>query len=518
MDIKYLQALDHLSRTDLRYFVPRVFAELNPEEKLEWNWHLDVMCWNLMRTLPASINPTPNARLRRLIINVPPRSLKSIICSVALSAFLLGHFPHHKIIGASYSGKLASKMNIDVMRVMNSAWYKRLFPHTIFDKEAEGKLTTTRNGHRIAASVGGTITGEGAETIIADDLLNADDVNSKIEVKGANTWFDSSLSTRLNNPKESVIIVVMQRLDVEDLTGHLLEKNKLLAEDKQWKIMCLPAVFDKPPEKPFKYYSSLYLPKAGELLHEARLDHETLNAKKVDLGSKMFAGQFLQQPFGEQGNMVDLAWFKRYSDVPAASDITGIVQSWDTAVKDGDDHDYSVCITWAETKNGFYILDIQYKKLEYPYLLAWVQEMYDIWRPASILIEDKASGQSLLQDLRRNTQLPVYAINPEKDKVTRLAAVSAVIESGRVFLPYKSAWLADFEMQIMAFPNGKNDDMVDAFSQYLNWRRGRGVLPRISVIGGPVNMASARPAATENQNSPVISARISSLGAGRLTV
>jgi predicted phage terminase large subunit-like protein len=490
--------LDTLSRTDLRYFVPRVFRELNPGQELLWNWHLDVLCWDLMRTMPKSINPTPDRPLRRLIINVPPRSLKSIICSISYSAFILGHFPHHQIIGASHSANLSQRMNLDVIKILNAPWYKRLFPYTSLAKESEKRLTTTRYGHRLATSVGGSVIGEGGDTIIADDLVNASEIKSVVERETANTWFDESLYTRQNNQKSSNVVVIMQRLAENDLTGHLLAKNKFLTPDSQWKLRCLPAKFVDAPERPIKYYSKIYHPKEGELLHPDRLGESELAQMRANLGGTGFAGQYQQSPVSEGGNIVNIGWFRRYDSLPPVSEIISTTQSWDTAVKDGKSNDYSVCTTWYETKNGHYLAHVFALKGDYPTVKKAMHEEYARYLPDAVLVEDKASGQQLLQDFRKESQLPIFGITPEKDKQTRLAAVSPLIESGRVWLPTSAPWLADLEHQINLFPNGQHDDMVDSLSQYLNWKRNRSVMARIRVLStdAPAKVSDASTAST----------------------
>ncbi len=152
---------------------------------------------------------------------------------------------------------------------------------------------------------------------------------------------------------------------------------------------------------------------------------------------------------------------------------TKITQSWDTAIKSGPQNDPSVCLTVGEKDGVHYILDIYRARLEYPELKRAALQQYEIYRPHAVLIEDKASGQSLLQDLRRESDLPVIAINPRGDKLTRFAAVTALIEAGKVALPEEAPWLASFEHELLAFPRGAHDDQVDAFSQYLNWVRSK---------------------------------------------
>lgn len=167
--------------------------------------------------------------------------------------------------------------------------------------------------------------------------------------------------------------------------------------------------------------------------------------------------------------MVRPWWFGRYRDAPHV--VSRTVQSWDTAIKSGAQHDASVCLTFAESEGKSYLLEAQVLRLEYPDLRRAVLAAAQRWKPEAILIEDKASGQQLLQDIRREWALPLVATLPRGDKITRFAAVSAMIEAGRVVLPEQAGWLADFEQEMMIFPTGTHDDQVDALTQYLQWLR-----------------------------------------------
>ena len=208
----------------------------------------------------------------------------------------------------------------------------------------------------------------------------------------------------------------------------------------------------------------------GELLHSGRESAVTLERAKIELGSGVFAAQYQQKPLPEEGAMLRPWWFGRYDQIPGS--ITRHVQSWDTAIKSGAQHDASVCLTFAEGEGKSYLLDAAVMRLEYPDLKRQFFTLAARHRPEAILLEDKASGQQLLQDVRREAHLPLISTHPRSDKITRFAAISAMIEAGRVVLPRQANWLADFEAELFAFPNGAHDDQVDALTQYLDWLRG----------------------------------------------
>ena len=400
--------------------------------------------------------------MSRLIINMPPRALKSICVSVAWPAWLLGHDPTSRIMAASYSSALALKHSLDCRRVITAPWYQSLFPGTQLarDQNQKHKFMTTENGFRFATSVGGTVTGEGGNFLIIDDPVNAAQAMNKHWRERASHWFDHTFASRINDKRKGVIILVMQRLHQHDLTGHLLAKGG-------WEHLCLPAVAQAAATYSFGEF--FHHCEKGELLHPERENRALIERAKIELGSAAFAAQYLQQPQPEEGAMLRPWWFSRYRAAPLVHD--RCVQSWDTAIKSGKQHDASVCLTFAEHGGEIYLLDVTVLRCEYPDLKRAFYGLAEQWMPNVILLEDKGSGQQLLQDVRRETILPVLAVHPKTDKLTRFAAVSAIIESGLVFLPEQAPWLADFESELFAFPGGAHDDQVDALTQYLDWLR-----------------------------------------------
>ncbi len=208
------------------------------------------------------------------------------------------------------------------------------------------------------------------------------------------------------------------------------------------------------------------------MLHPQREGEKELAQARQQLGSYAFAAQYQQQPVPQEGGVVRAEWFTRYDKLPDVPE--RIIQSWDTAIKAGQVNDFSACVTCAEYEGRVYVADVLAQRLEFPALRARVLAHAEKWNADAALMEDKASGQSLLQELRMSSQLPLVAINPLADKVTRLAAVTPMLEAGQVLLPREAVWLAEFERELLGFPNAAHDDMVDAFSQLLNWlRRGQ---------------------------------------------
>ena len=467
------RVLDALLRQDFYSFLIKVFHTLNPGETFLHNWHLRALCWHLEQVRLGNI--------RRLRIEVPPRSLKSVSASVAFPAFLLGHDPTRKIITASYSADLAAKHAADCRMVLQSAWYRRLFAGTRLSpaKNQESNYETTARGYRYATSVGGTLTGRGGDILIIDDPLKPEDAVSDARRDAANTWYTRTALSRLNNKAENAIIIVQQRLHMDDLCGHVDQFD-------EWTVLRLPAIAEVNvaiPTGPAQFYGRA----AGEVLHPAREPLHVLEGLKRALGAVTFSAQYQQCPVPTDGEVVSWSWFQRYADRPARENMV-IYQSWDTASKADEHHDYSVCTTWGGIGDNLYLLDVDRAKRDFPSLKRRIVELGREWKPRAILIEDKGAGTSLIQQLKSEQNGIPYPIAfvPKDDKVTRFHAQSARIEAGHVWLPDKASWLEDLRIEIAAFPQARHDDQVDSMSQFLTWffeqLRNRLQLVRISGI------------------------------------
>ena len=446
--------VQHTLRHNFPSFLARSFRELHPAGRFLHNWHLDVLAHALQK-LQTSDG-------KRLIVNVPPRSLKSVMISVAWPAFLLGHNPSLKILCASYSQSLSVKHSLDTRHLMQSSWYRGLFPQTelMQDQNEKHRFATTRHGMRLATSIGGTVTGEGGDILILDDPLGAQDAWNAASRTQANQWFDHVFSTRLNDKKKGIILLVMQRLHAEDLTGHLMQKGG-------FECLRFPVIATHKERWPLRD-GSVYVRSPNALLHPARESGQELEQARQQLGAAAFAAQYQQAPIAQSGAMIKLDWFRRYKEIPHAA---RILQSWDTGIKAGSMNDPSACLTFALLHGEIYLLEAKTCRAEYPELRRLILAQAERFTPEVILIEDKASGQSLLQDLRRDTHLPLVPVMPKGDKLVRMARSSVLLEAGRVWLPDYANWLPAFEEEIASFPNAKHDDQADALSQALQYFR-----------------------------------------------
>ena len=428
---------------------------LEPTTKLISNWHIKYLCDMLQAEVERIVAGKPKDK--DIIINIPPRSLKSSITTVYLNAWAWIKYPHLKFITASYNQELANSLSMASRRLIESDWYHKHFGH-IFklttDQNTKSWFENNNGGMRKAVGVGSGITGMGADVICVDDALNPQMADSEAERINCLEWYDKTLFSRLNNQDIGIRIVIMQRLHQNDLTGHLLNKRAMY-----YKHICIPVENTElisPKELVGNYVNGLFFPK--------RFPASSLPEYKSNLGAYGYSGQMLQSPSPKGGGIIKQEWWKYYTDLP---NINHKVWSWDTAVKTGTQNDYSVGILFGEAENGYYVIDFIRGKWEYPELKRMVQACNNKHIAETILIEDKSSGQQLIQDLKRGTNLPIINFKTDRDKKARVRVCSGTIESGRVFLPENASWLVDFLKEFNNFPNAKNDDIVDATTQGL---------------------------------------------------
>ena len=336
-------------------------------------------------------------------------------------------------------------------------------------KQAVSEFTTTKGGFRLATSVGGVLTGRGADFIIIDDPLKPEEALSDTQRKSTNDWYDHTLVSRVNDKRTGCIILIMQRLHEDDLVGHVLQRRRL--EDASLASNCGSGRRAQNP-KPFGR-ARIHIRHAGEALHPEREPLEVLQEIRQTIGEYNFAGQYQQAPAPLEGGMIKMSWFKTYKDAELPLPFEFVIQSWDTANKATELSDYSVCTTWGVSKGRLYLLHVFRKRLEYPELKRAVRAQADAFSARNVLIEDKASGTQLIQELIREGFHPVTRYSTTMDKIMRMHSVTGTIENGLVYLPEKAEWLAQYMHELTTFPNGKFDDQVDSTSQALDWVRGR---------------------------------------------
>ena len=447
--------LDALLRNNLASFIAKCFSTVLPGQPYYPSWHIDALAWHLEQVRIG--------RIRRLIITMPPRSLKSITASVAFPAFLLGRNSRARVVCISYSNELASKHANDFRSIIRSPWYARIFPQTQIDprKDTEAEVMTTARGYRLSTSTSGTLTGRGGQVFIIDDPLKPIDALSDVRRQSVNDWFSHTLLSRLDDKRTGAIIIVMQRLHQDDLIGHVLEMSD------GWTVLSLPAIAEA--EHRIQIGDARWQTRrCGDLLHQQREPIEALEELKAALGSDIFSAQYQQSPVPPGGATIKRHWINRYDAVPPKGSGRRVVQSWDTAVQIGEKNDWSVGTTWLYETGSYYLLDVRRARLEYPDLKREVEATATRYEPDTVLVENTALGAALVQELR-TSRIPLIGITPERDKVSRMAVQSSKFEAGQVFLPARAGWLADLESELFAFPNSRHDDQVDSISQFLAW-------------------------------------------------
>jgi predicted phage terminase large subunit-like protein len=444
-------------RSDLGYFAERCFSEINPQTEFLANWHIEVIA--------AKLAAVRQGKIRRLIINLPPRHLKSLMASVAFPAWCLGHDPSAQILCVSYAQDLADKLARDCRSVMTSPWYRRIFPTRLAPhRQAVQEFVTTRQGYRLATSTGGVLTGRGADYILIDDPLKPDEALSDAQRKTANDWFSHTLYSRLNDKRCGAIVIIMQRLHEDDLVGHVLAQEP-------WEVVCFPAIAETDEVHRIE---TIWGPRCfrrgqGEALHCEREPLDTLDRIRRTIGEYNFAGQYQQSPAPLGGGLVKVEWFKRYRDNERPECFDRIVQSWDTANKATELSDFSVCTTWGVKGKNLFLLSVFRRRLEYPALKRAVRDQQSLFDANVVLIEDKASGTQLIQELIADGCHGVTRYQPDCEKIMRLHAQTAMIENGFVHIPESASWLAEYLQEISVFPKGKHDDQVDSTAQFLDW-------------------------------------------------
>ncbi len=446
-----------LLRSDFESFLHRCFLTLNPGATYLPNWHIKAIAYQLDRIRRGETN--------RLIINMPPRYLKSLTVSVILPAFLLGHDPRMKIFGISYSNDLSAKHAADFRAIAQSHWYQRAFPNMRIERVADSDVFTSKRGFRRSTSVNATLTGLGGDMIIIDDPQKPVDAQSDTSRKSLNQWFTNTLLSRLDNKATGVIIVVMQRVHLHDLTGFLVENSS------DWAVLSLPAIAES-DEKIAIGDGEFYLRCASEALHPAYEPLSTLEKLRTGMGSSVFSAQYQQSPVPDGGAMIRREWLRYYDQLPERTYRTKIIQSWDTAAKDGVQNDYSVCSTWLLVDKCFYLIDVTRGRYDYPRLRATAIALAERYKPQQILIEDASTGIALAQELRQNRIYAVRLVPVERDKRGRLFVHQGKFEAGQVLFPRKAAFLAELESELLMFPQGKYDDQVDSLSQALSYKGG----------------------------------------------
>ncbi len=343
---------------------------------------------------------------------------------------------------------------------MSSGLYKGIFTGTRIARNAASEIVTTRGGHRFGTSLDGSITGRGGDIIIIDDPLKLSDAESDNKREHVNDTYRNTIQSRLDDNENGAIVIVMQRLHMDDLCGTVLKHSD------GWTVLQLPLIAER--DEQIQIAENSYHPRrAGDLLHPEYFSQRAVDERRSQLDEKTFAAQYQQDPLQPLGVMIKRDTIQRYDDLPIRKESHRIIQSWDTAIKVDATNDCSVCATLlVDDQRNYYLLEVLRDRLLYPELKAQAISQAKKHRPNTILIEEAGLGRTLVKDLKA-AGLPAVGVIPEGDKLTRVSIQLEKFTNRQVFFPREAPWLVDFENELFAFPNGRYDDQVDAVIQAL---------------------------------------------------
>ena len=432
--------------------------------------HIQVLCHKLQQVVDGECN--------RLMVFLPPRSSKSVICSKLFPAWYIGRNPSHEIMSVSHSDQLASDFGRSVRDIVNSEDFDKMFQGVKLrsDVKAAGKWKTNKNGSYYAAGVRSQIAGRGAHIALLDDVMSEEDAISENGRKYIKEWYPSGLRTRVM--PNGAIIIINTRYHYDDICGWLLKQQEELEMTNQWDVIRIPAWLDEDAAELLNLpVGSSYFPewKPNEVLE---VDEQEIKASN---GSRYWNALYMQDPQPDEGGIIKKKWFKtwEYEDPPSCD---FILQTYDTAFSTKSTADNSVIQTWGiftsmdEDANGYerptgnlILLSNVYGRYEYPELRRLAQEMYEDYKPDVCVVEKKASGQSLIQDMRRS-RIPILEYMPDRDKVSRVYAASPYLEAGKVWIP-DTDWAEALYDEAIQFPNAAHDDMVDCMTMAIIYMR-----------------------------------------------
>lgn len=458
MNVFDQRMLDMAMRNDLVSFIHKVTNMLNPAAPYLDNWHVAAIARRLEQVRCGKI--------RRLIICLPPRSLKSIIASVAFPAWVLGLEPWRKIVSITYSSTLAAKYANDFRLVVGSPSYQRAFPNTRVSRHKDTEIETvfTAGGYRFGTSTTGTITGRGGDIVVCDDPIKSQDVWSNVKREANNKLFRETILSRLDDKQTGAIVVVMQRLHANDFVGALLEASD------DWTVLNFPAIAER-DERIQIGDDEYYHRKAGEPLHAEREPLSVLQQIRQEMGPDAWAAQYQQDPVPPGGLIINRDWLRFHKiKILEPSHRHRIFQSWDTAGKVGPRNSFSVCTTWLVENDNYYLIDLVRGRFDYPMLEDTAINLAKKYKPYRILIEDASTGQALAPSLRKAVPCAVVLVPVQLDKVSRLFLQQGKFASGRVFFPENAHFLAELLKELLSFPQSKTTDQVDSISQALAYQ------------------------------------------------
>jgi len=439
----------------LYYFVRTAWDQLEKIKFIE-DWHPEHICDHL-----EAVN---RGEILSLLINIPPGMMKSMLCAVFYPVWVWINDPTEKFLtGANSLQDLAIRDCLRSRTLIESDWFQRLWGDKVKfreDQNQKGKYYTDQGGIRQAFSFESKFIGMRANQIIIDDAMSYDEVLSKRIREKIIEKFNTGVMMRFDASKAKKIIIIGQRLHTEDLPGYLL-KN-----DPDFYHLCIPMRYELNHIYP---YPDDPRTEEGEILTKMYTEEDVTKLEGKLRSAAAIAGQFQQRPVPKGGLIFKRSWFNYYKELPT---VLRWISSWDTAISEKKSADYTVGGLFAICEKGYYLVNFFRGQVGFVELLKEFKLFYAQQPASAVLVEAKASGQQLIQMLQTaddGAHIPVISIIPKEDKVFRAELASATVEAGKIYLPENAPWLSDVIDELTLFPNTTNDDIVDMFSQFINW-------------------------------------------------
>jgi predicted phage terminase large subunit-like protein len=447
-----LPETENIIRNDFASFVRKAFSYDHDGQKLGKERYIDYLCHEL--DLLAKGNT------KRLVINLPPRHLKSFLAAICLPAWILAHKPSARIMVITYSDQLAQHTTYKIRHILQSSWFKQIFKTRIAEDRARvDDFSTTQGGQVYATSVGGGLAGRGADFIIFDDPLDLKEAGNIKQIELVNERFDSLIMSRLNDPRTGRIVIIAHRLNDNDLSAHVRKQGG-------WRVVLMPLIAVR--KRTYDLGYEKWVRKRGEQLRPGLFTAKQLKHLRENTINPDFE-TYYQQGHAARANMTIKAKHFAIGNPPASQELPMIL-SVDPGQRGGVANSFSVIQAWCPTEDGHYLLDQWREQCTYERLRERYWYFVRNCRPSVALIEATANGPALISDARRRPIVRVIDIVPDnRSKAARLIAHAPLIRRGRLYLPEAAIWRADYIKEFVEFPAGQFDDQIDATTQYLDW-------------------------------------------------